>query len=75
MSNCPGKYDVNIETELPTSVYEFEANIPEIMPVSSNVIYATNKINGIKMTTIASKIDNDSNFSFDWILRATGLTP
>ena len=40
----------------------------------SKVIYPNNKINGIKTTTIAIKIEMDEYFNFDWILQATGLT-
>ena len=75
ISMSEGRYDANIEIEFPTSVYEFDAIIPEIIPVSSNMIYATSSIRGIRITIMASKIERDSNFNFDRIFKATGLTP
>ena len=37
-------------------------------------MYPNNKINGIKTTTIAIKIETEEYLNFDWIFKDTGLT-
>ena len=61
--------------ELLISTEELEAKTPDINPVSSKAMYATNIINGIKTINIASKIERELYFSLDWILRAIWRTP
>ena len=75
MSRPPGKYWDMDEIAVVAPTFELVAKKPVNMPVTSITIYAIKRIRGIKMTTIASKIEIEENFNFDWILRATGRTP
>jgi len=64
-SNSKGIYEaIEVKDEL-ISEYELDAKNPEIMPDNSIEIYMINSISGIKIRTIESKIETDSNLIFD----------
>ena len=58
-----------------TSAAVLDARIPDSTPTLSIATYATNRIKGIRIIIIASRIEAEEYFNLDWILRATGRTP